>query len=403
MHPELVDELAIEADTKIIFYILDGIGGLPLEEGGPTELEAASTPNLDGLAKKSICGMLDPVSPGITPGSGPGHFALFGYDPVKTTIGRGILEAAGIDFPLKPGDVAARGNFATIDKNGVVIDRRAGRPSDEKNRELVEKIRPVLTPQEGVQFFLETVKEHRVVLVLRGEGLCEAIPDTDPQALGVPPLEPRPLKEEAEKTSRLVKGVIEKARGVLAEEPKANFLLFRGFAQYRLFESFRQRYKLKALAIAAYPMYRGLARLVGMDIYPPTIETLDEEISALEEKYADYDFFFLHYKKTDSTGEDGNFAAKQEAISAADAALPRILALEPDVLVITGDHSTPSFLKLHSWHPVPVLLYSNSCRADSVKAFSERACISGGLGRMPTVNLIPLALANAGRLAKYGA
>ena len=402
MHPELVDELAIEAKTKIIFYILDGVGGLPVEQGGATELEAASTPNLDALAKKSICGMLDPVSPGITPGSGPGHFALFGYDPVKTIIGRGILEAAGIDFPLKGADVAARGNFATIDKNGVVTDRRAGRPSDEKNRELVEKIRAVLTPQEGVQFFLETVKEHRVVLVLRGEGLSEAIPDTDPQALGVPPLEPRPLKEEAEKTSRLVKSVIEKAKGVLAQEPKANFLLLRGFAQHRRFKSFRQRYKLKSLAIAAYPMYRGLARLVGMDINPP-VETLDEEISALEEKYADYDFFFLHYKKTDSTGEDGNFAAKVEAISAADAALPRILALKPDVLVITADHSTPSFLKLHSWHPVPVLLYSKMCRADGVEAFSERACISGGLGRMSTINLMPLAVANAGRLAKYGA
>jgi len=402
MHPELVDELAIEAETKIIFYLLDGVGGLPIEEGGPTELEAASTPNLDALAKKSICGMLDPVSPGITPGSGPGHFALFGYDPVENTIGRGILEAAGIDFALKPGDVAARGNFATIDKNGVVIDRRAGRLSNEKNRELVEKIRPVLTPQEGVKFHLETVKEHRVVLVLRGEGLSEAIPDTDPQALGVPPLEPRPLREEAQKTSRLVKGVIEKARGVLAQEPKANFLIFRGFAQHKLFKSFRELYKLKSLAIAAYPMYRGLARMVGMDIYPP-VETLDEELSALEEKYADYDFFFLHYKKSDSTGEDGNFVAKQEAISAADAALLRILALKPDVLVVTGDHSTPSFLKLHSWHPVPVILYSKACRADGVEVFSERACVSGGLGRMPMVNLMPLALANAGRLTKYGA
>jgi len=402
MHPELVDGLAMEAKTKIIFYILDGVGGLPMEEGGPTELEAASTPNLDSLAKKSICGMLDPVSPGITPGSGPGHFALFGYDPIETIIGRGVLEAAGIDFPLEDGDVAARGNFATLDKNGLVIDRRAGRPSDEKNRELVEKIRRVLTPQEGVKFFLETVKEHRVVLVLRGEGLSEALPDTDPQAVDVPPLDPRPLKEEAAKTSRLVKGVIEKAREVLAQEPQANFLLFRGFAQHRRFKSFQERFKIKALAIAAYPMYRGLARQVGMDIYPP-VETLDEEISALEEKYADYDFFFLHYKKTDSTGEDGNFAAKQEAISTADAALPRILALEPDVLVITGDHSTPSLLKLHSWHPVPVLLYSKVCRPDGVEAYNERACLAGGLGRMATVNLMPLALANAGRLAKYGA
>ena len=401
MHPELINTLVIPNTTKIVFLIMDGLGGLPGPEG-MTELETAQTPNLDALAKKGVCGLLDPVGYGITPGSGPAHFALFGYDPIKNNIGRGILEGAGIDFPMTEKDLLIRINFATMNSDGLIVDRRAGRIDNETNRRICQELQENIPLDSNVEVIFQSVKEHRAVLVLRGEGLVEEIQETDPQHTGRAPLSPRALVPEAKYTEAILTGVINRAREVLSEEPKANMILLRGYAKYRKYPSLYDRFRLNALAIASYPMYRGIARLLGMNIARQT-ETVAEEIAVLREHYHDYDFFFLHVKATDSRGEDGNFDGKVTVIEEVDALLPQITDLKPDVLVVTGDHSTPAVLASHSWHPVPVILSAATCRPDMVTYFAERDCIRGGLGRMPMMYLMGQALAHARRLEKFGA
>ena len=401
MDPEFIDTLVVKNDTKIIFLIMDGLGGLPMG-GRETELEAANTPNLDALARKSVCGLLDPIGYGITPGSGPAHFALFGYDPVRNNIGRGILEGAGIDFPMTDRDLLIRINFATIDKQGVVIDRRAGRIDNETNRRICGKLQENIRKISDVEIIFEPVREHRALLALRGDGLREEMQETDPQKTGCLPLPPNALVPEAQETAGLLQKLIDKAREVLADEPKANMLLLRGYSRYRRYPYISERFGLNALAIASYPMYRGIARLLGMVIGPQPA-TIQEEITALRENYGKYDFFFVHIKPTDSRGEDGNFDAKVKVIEEVDSLIPLVTDLNPDVLVVTGDHSTPAALASHSWHSLPALLYSATCRPDRVERFGERDCISGGLGRMPMVHLMGLALAHAGRLEKFGA
>jgi 2,3-bisphosphoglycerate-independent phosphoglycerate mutase len=402
MTPDLIDSLAVENTTKIVFLIMDGLGGLPMPGKGGTELETARTPNLDRIAGGSVCGLLDPVGPGITPGSGPAHFALFGYDPVKNNIGRGILEAAGIDFPMTERDLLIRINFATVDKNGIVIDRRAGRIDNDTNRRICRKLQENVSLGPGTEVIFEPVKEHRALLVLRGNHLQEAIEETDPQKTGLPPFPPGAIIPEAKQTSDLLTDLIQKAKRVLADEDKANMLLLRGYSRYRKYPSLKERFKLSALAIASYPMYRGIARLLGMEI-ASHVETIKEELTILKENFSRYDFFFVHIKPTDSRGEDGNFDAKVKVIEEVDALIPVILDLKPDVFVVTGDHSTPAALASHSWHPVPVLLASKTCRPDRVERFGERDCMEGGLGRMPMVYLMGLALAHAKRLEKFGA
>jgi len=402
MDPHMISELLVSNSTKIVFLIMDGLGGIQMEGKGGTELQAARTPHLDQLAEVSSCGLLDPVGPGITPGSGPAHFALFGYDPIQYNIGRGILEATGIDFPLTEKDVVARMNFATVDSGGKVTDRRAGRISSETNQRVCQKIRRGLKPGAGLEVIVEPVKEHRGILVLRGEGLRGEIQDTDPEREGVPPLEARALAPEAKETAARVQNVLSQMGKILADEPKANMVLLRGFAKHTRYPSMKERYGLNSLAIAAYPMYRGISRLVGMTVLP-NVSTLEEEFKALEENFSKYDFFFLHVKQTDSRGEDGNFDAKVAVIEEVDRYLPRVRALKPDVLVVTGDHATPAKLASHSWHPLPVILYSSYCLIDGVRQFDEVSCIQGALGRMRSVDLMPLALANARRLNKFGA
>ncbi|MGQ9494595.1 MAG: 2,3-bisphosphoglycerate-independent phosphoglycerate mutase [Anaerolineae bacterium] len=403
---DFIRKLIIPAETKIVFLVMDGVGGLPIEEGGPTELEAARTPNLDALAAKSICGFITPISPGITPGSGPGHLAMFGYDPCRYVIGRGVLEALGIDFDLQPQDVAGRGNFCSVDELGRVVDRRAGRISTEKCVELTALLRENIKLP-GVELFVEPVKEHRFVLVLRGEGLAGDLSESDPQQLGVPPLPIRPLDdapqpEASQKTAALVNQFIAQAQQVLKDQYPANMVLLRGLDKRPAIPSMKDVFGLRAAAIAVYPMYRGLAKLVGMTALPSGT-SLADEFNTLERDWPDYDFFYLHFKYTDSRGEDGEFQAKVAAIEEFDSYIPRVLALKPDVVVVTGDHSTPSLLKAHSWHPVPTMLYSRYCRCDTVHAYNERACARGALGNIPAVDLMPLALANALRLTKFGA
>ncbi len=397
---DLVRELCEPAKTKIVLLVADGLGGLPLEPGGLTELETASTPNLDACARDGTVGLSVPVLPGITPGSGPGHLALFGYDPLEYRIGRGILEALGINFAVGAKDVAIRGNFCTLGPDGTIADRRAGRPTNERNKAAVEKLRTIKVP--GVELFVEPVKEHRFVLVIRGDGLGDRVNDTDPQAVGVPPLKAEGEDEPSKRTADVVNRFLAEAVKVLASEAPINGATLRGFATYPKIDKFEDVYGLKAAAIAVYPMYKGLARLVGMDILDPGA-TLKGQVETLAKVWNDYDFFFLHYKYTDSTGEDGNFPAKVQMIEKFDAVIPDVRALKPDVLIVTGDHSTPSKMKSHSWHPVPTLILADLCRTDEVTQFNERACLRGGLGQFQAKHLMLLAMAHAGRLGKYGA
>jgi 2,3-bisphosphoglycerate-independent phosphoglycerate mutase len=380
--------------------VADGLGGLPMEPGGKTELESAKKPNLNRLATKGVQGASIPVKPGIAPGSGPGHLGLFGYDPLQYQIGRGALEATGIGFELQPNDVAIRCNFCTLDAQGNISDRRAGRISTEEAKPVVESLRAVKIP--GIEIFVEPVKEYRFVVVLRGAGLGGNVADTDPQKTGVPPLDPVAQNSASEKTAQMAKEFLRQAREILKSQPKANFHTMRGFAEKPNLPTYEDVYGLRAAAIAVYPMYKGLARLVGMDIVGKA-QTLAEQIEVMAENWSKYDFFFMHFKYTDSTGEDGNFAAKVARIEELDAALPGIEKLGPATLIITGDHSTPSFLRSHSWHPVPTLLVSDCCRPDPHQTFGEDTCISGGLGHFEAKYLMPLALANAGRMGKFGA
>lgn len=397
---ELIRDLRESAKTKIVLLVADGLGGLALQPGGLTELETARTPNLDACAKVGVTGLSTPVLPGITPGSGPGHLGLFGYDPLEYQIGRGILEALGINFTVTARDVAIRGNFCTLGADGKITDRRAGRPTNEKNKAAVEKLRTIKIP--GVELFVEPVKEHRFVLVIRGDGLGDKVNDTDPQAVGVAPLKAEGADEPSKRTAEVVNAFIAEAVKVLATEGAINGATLRGFATYPKIATFHDVYGLKAAAIAVYPMYKGLARLVGMDILDPG-QTLQGQVDTLSKVWNDYDFFFLHYKYTDSTGEDGNFAAKVQMIEQLDAVIPEIQKLKPDVFIVTGDHSTPSKMKSHSWHPVPTLLTAEMCRTDEVAEFSEKACLRGGLGQFQAKHLMLLAMAHAGRLGKYGA
>ncbi|GAB4366665.1 MAG: 2,3-bisphosphoglycerate-independent phosphoglycerate mutase [Calditrichia bacterium] len=395
-------DLLVKNKSKIVFLIMDGLGGLPLPGGDKTELETARTPNFDQFVREGIGGLLDPIYPGFTPGSGPAHLALFGYDPVENNIGRGVLSALGVDFELTDRDVAARLNFCTLDDQGRVSDRRAGRISTDLNQKLCEKIRKQVQLSGDVEYFIRTESEHRAVLILRGDGLGGKMNDTDPQQTGVAPLEPHGEDEASEKTARVVKEFLAKVKEVLRSEHPANYILARGFAKLDPLPTMEERYGLRSVAIAQYPMYRGLARLVGMTV-PPVPQTFEDMWEQLQAHYSDYDFFFIHFKKTDSYGEDGNFEAKVKMIETVDEWAGKLRGLNPDVLVVTGDHSTPSVLKSHSWHPVPVLLWSKYVRPDGVAHFGERDCAQGYIGRMPMRNIILIAMANALRFTKFGA
>ena len=399
-HHDLLRELQLKNNSKIVLLVADGLGGLPLTPGGQTELETARTPNLDALATRGVLGLSTPVLPGITPGSGPGHLGLFGYDPLEFRIGRGVLDALGIDFDLGPNDVAIRGNFCSLDAEGKISDRRAGRIASDIGKKLCAKLDKITIP--GVEVFVRPVKEYRLVIVFRAAGLGGAVADTDPQKTGVPPLEPVAKDPGSQRTAEIARQFLARAREVLKDDFPANFFTMRGIDKRPAIPTFSEVYGLKAGAVAVYPMYRGLARLVSMDVLDAG-QTLEDQCARLEQSWNDYDFFFMHYKYTDSTGEDGNFPAKVERIEQLDAVLPRIQALKPDVLVVTGDHSTPSKMKSHSWHPVPTLLAAETCRPDACTRFGEQECLRGGLGQFPAKYLMTLAMAHAGRLEKYGA
>ncbi len=397
----IIKELSIKTDSKIVLVVMDGLGDLPNKEG-KTALEQAAIPNLNLLTARSICGLTDPISRGITPGSGPAHLSLFGYDPVKYQIGRGVLEALGIGMELTSEDLACRGNFATIDENGFITDRRAGRISTEVNEKICAELQKEITEIDNVKVFIKPGKEHRFVVVFRGDGLEDGITDADPQLNGKKIEYAQSLRPESQESTRIINKFIDRCLEVLKGHHPANAILLRGIAKHPDLPSMNDLYNLNPAAIAAYPMYRGLARLVGMSILD-TGENIADEFVTLKENFQDHDFFYLHIKKTDSYGEDGNFSAKVKIIEEADRYIPALLELNPDVLVITGDHSTPAALAAHSWHPNPFLLYSRYIRVDEVRHFSEREFVKGGLGRFSSTDAMPLMLANALKLNKFGA
>ncbi len=396
----IIRELASKNEKKIVLLVMDGLGGLPREAGGKTELETARTPNLDALAARSECGLHMPIGFGITPGSAPGHLALFGYNPIEFAIGRGVVAAMGIGFPMKAGDVAARLNFATLDEAGAISDRRAGRIPTEKCAELCELLKAVSI--KGVEVYVKPVKDYRAVVVFRGKGLSDSVADTDPQALGVKPLDPQPSNEKGAKTAQVAKDFVSQARKILSTQHPANGILLRGFAELPHIPSMKELYQLSPLAVAVYPDYKGVARLVGMDAIEDLAD-LDAQAKALAANWGKHDFFFIHHKYTDSRGEDGDFDAKVKEIEKVDAFLPRILSMNPDLLIVTGDHSTPAVSKAHTAHPVPFLLNAKESRPEGIAKFGERDCARGAWGIIPGQMLIRLALAYTGKLKKFGA
>ena len=400
MDLELAAKLRQPAESQIILCVLDGLGGLARPETERSELEQSDTPNLDRLTETSDVGLTVPVGMGVTPGSGPGHLALFGYDPYRFDIGRGALEAVGVDFELGPDDVAARGNLCTLDEHGAISDRRAGRLASEKAAAIVERLRAI--ELDGAELFVEPVREHRFVLVLRAPGLGEDVSATDPQREGVPPLAAVGAGPAGERTAALVNEFVAKAGALLAEEDAANGLTLRGFATYPSLPRIEDVWGLRAAALAVYPMYRGLARLAGMRALACP-GGMEEQIAVARERWDEFDYFFIHYKQTDAAGEDGDFAAKVRALEAFDAYVPGLVDLGADVLMVAGDHSTPARMAVHSWHPVPFLLNSPYARGGGVQHFTERECLGGSLGVFPAVEVMPLAMAHAGRLQKYGA
>ncbi len=389
----------VSTPSKIVLLVVDGLGGLAHPDTGKSELETAQLPNLDAMARESACGLTTPVLPGVAPGSGPGHLALFGYDPLKYVIGRGALEALGIDVDLQPGDVAARGNFCTVDSDGNLLDRRAGRIPTELSAPLCQRLDRIELP--GVQVDVFPVQDYRFVLRLRGDGLSEAITETDPQLTGVPALSVKALAPAAAQTADLVNDFVRQASRLLSEEEQGNMVLLRGWAQLPLLPPMGDVYRLNPAAIAAYPMYRGLATVASMRIISTGL-TFHDEVDTLHQEYDNHDFFFIHYKPADAAGEDGDFAAKVQSLENLDPLIPRIRELEPDVFMVAGDHATPAIMAAHSWHPVPFMLHSQLTRGEGVPAFDERECGRGSIGRIPATNVMLLALAHSGKLLKYG-
>jgi 2,3-bisphosphoglycerate-independent phosphoglycerate mutase len=399
---DLMRELSVETDSKIVLLVIDGVGGLPMDPSGRTELEAAGTPNLDSLAARSDLGLARPVAAGVSPGSGPGHLALFGYDPIRYLVGRGVLGALGVGFELGKNDLAARINFATKDESGRISDRRAGRISNEEAAPLVDLLNERVD-LDGVETFVTHEKEHRAVAVLRGEGLSDALTDTDPQRTGLEPLPVKPTdaSPEAEKGASLANAFVEQAEEILADKHPANTVLLRGFGMYPALPSFEEIYELDAAAIASYPMYKGLARLAGMELLKEG-EGIAGEFETLKENWDAHDFFFLHIKPTDAAGEDGDFERKSGVIEEVDAQIPMVLDLGPDALAVTGDHATPARLESHSWHGVPFLLHS-PYTLPTAESFGERACAGGSLGVFPAEEIMGLLMGHALKLNRYGA
>ena len=399
---DLLRQLQRPSSEKIILLVLDGLGGLPMEAGGDTALEAAATPNFDRLAQEGATGQTIPILPGITPGSGPAHLALFGYDPIKYDVGRGVLEATGVGMQIEKGDVAARGNFCTLDDDGLITDRRAGRIPTKEALPIVNRLRTIEIP--GYSFEIKHVREYRFAIVARGSGLEPNLSDTDPQQVNLAPLKVIPEEPQSRLSAELFNQWIEASHSLLDAEPRANGVTLRGFSTNPEFPQFSSSYGLDAACVAVYPMYKGVADLVGMEVLDFNGERPEDEFSALGARWNEFDFAFIHIKATDSRGEDGDIEGKAAVIEGVDRQLGLLMDLNPAVLAVTGDHSTPARMRAHSWHPVPLLIWApDTVQPDDSQAFGERVCARGGLGTISAKSLMALLLGHAGRLNKFGA
>ena len=402
MNLDLMRELSVSTDSKIVLLVLDGLGGLPMDPFGRTELEAANTPNLDALAARSDLGLSRPVAAGVSPGSGPGHLALFGYDPLKYVVGRGVLSALGVGFELGENDLAARINFATKEESGKISDRRAGRIATSDAAKLVDLLSENIE-LDGTKVFFTHEKEHRAVVVFRAKGLSDALSDSDPQRVGLEPLPVKPTSDGpgAKKSAELANTFIEQADRILAEHHPANTVLLRGFGMHPALPRFDEIYELHAAAIAGYPMYKGLARLAGMKVLQEG-EGIAGEFETLRNNWGSYDFYFVHVKAPDAAGEDGDFERKSAVVEEVDALVPSLLDLSPDAIAVTGDHATPAKMKSHSWHGVPFLI-SSEYTMPTAESFGERTCASGSLGAFPAEEIMGLLMGHALKLNRYGA
>jgi 2,3-bisphosphoglycerate-independent phosphoglycerate mutase len=394
--------LSVSTDSRIVLLVLDGLGGLPMDPFGRTELEAANTPNFDALAARSDLGLSRPVAAGVSPGSGPGHLALFGYEPLKYVVGRGVLSALGIGFELGENDLAARINFSTKDESGRISDRRAGRIASSDAAKLVDLLNENVE-LDGAEVFVTPEKEHRAVVVFRAESLSDALSDSDPQRVGLEPLPVKPTSDDASarRSAELANAFIEQADQILADHHPANTVLLRGFGMHPALPKFDEIYELHAAAIAGYPMYKGLARLAGMEVLQEG-EGIAGEFETLKANWDSYDFFFVHVKAPDAAGEDGDFERKSAVIEEVDALVSNLLDLGPDALAVTGDHATPAKMKSHSWHGVPFLL-SSEYTMPTAESFGERACAGGSLGVFPAEEILGLLMGHALKLNRYGA
>jgi 2,3-bisphosphoglycerate-independent phosphoglycerate mutase len=405
LNKTLLPQIARRTDSRIVFIVLDGLGGVLGE--APTALQASKHPNLDALASRSALGRHIAVAHGVTGGSGPGHFAIFGYDPLGLDVGRGLLEALGVGVDVRPGDVAIRGNYCTVDDQGILVDRRAGRIPTDQSAALTAMLATAMEQIEGARVEMHPGLQHRFAAVLRGTDLGADVADTDPQVKGVPPLLARARHARSGKTARIANAIVERAREVLGDRDVANSILLRGFSSRPDVLTLAELALLRPCAIAAYPAYRGVAAILGMDLIDgvgPT-SSIADEVDALERVWNDgYDFFFLHVEATDSAGVDGDEERKGRVIEDFDAQLARIVALEPDVIVVTGEHSTPGPLAGHSWHPVPLLISGPWTESKGAARFDEVSCHEGRLGcAFPAPAILRMAMAQAGKLAKYGA
>ena len=395
-------ELSVQTESKIVLLVVDGLGGLPMDPGGSTELEAANTPNLDALAARSDLGLSRPVAAGVSPGSGPGHLGLFGYDPLRFQVGRGVLSALGVGYALQKSDLAARINFATLDEGGRISDRRAGRIPSEKGEELVRLLNENMQ-LDGAEVSIVHEKEYRAVAIFRGENFSGELYDTDPQRVGLEPLSVRPIDgtPEAKRSAEVANSFVEKANDILHDQHPANTVLLRGFGMHPALPSFEEAYKLDAAAIASYPMYKGLARLAGMQLLQEG-EGIAGEFDTLKQNWDAHDFFFVHVKPTDAAGEDGDFDRKAGVIEEVDAQIPGLLELGPDALAVTGDHATPAKMKSHSWHGVP-LLVSSPYTLPTAESFGERPCAGGTLSVIPAEEIMGYLMGHALKLNRFGA
>ncbi|MCK4443355.1 MAG: 2,3-bisphosphoglycerate-independent phosphoglycerate mutase [Thermoplasmata archaeon] len=407
------------AVKKILLIILDGMADRPVAVlGSKTPLQAANTPNMDWFAKNGMCGQMDPIAPGVRPGSDTSHLAILGYNPHEVYTGRGPFEAAGVGLPMEHGDIAFRCNFGTIDADGTVRDRRAGRIR-KGTSEIARDLDGM--PIEGVKVIFKEATEHRAVLILRGDGLSPKVTDVDPHAVGVKYHECEALEPEAGRTAEIVNEFVERSREILADHEvnkkrlkegdfPANIILPRGSGVFPHLDSLEERFGIRSAAICGVTLIKGICRVAGMKILDVDGATggLDTDMiakgKAAIEALESYDFVFLNVKAPDICGHDGDPEGKVKVAERLDMMMSFIRKeLRNDVIMaVTSDHSTPVSVRDHAGDSVPLIVYGKDIRVDEVSSYDEISVTKGILGRIRGSDLIHILLDQSGRAEKFG-